>query len=469
MKSKYNNINKIGLITIIGTICLECVNFLLIPFLTRSLGTSGYGTISLFSTWVTIIIAVAGLQTTQSIAYIVNDEKKDTQGGIIASLLLCSLMSFGLVFIICLNASLIIKSSIKEQMTVIIVLLFLQASGQYVVNYASTLFTQQQTPMKQVVLSILVALSTALLSIVLVSFIHSNEKYYGRIYGFVVPYAIIGGYLALKMVLPYRKTLDIKWIKKYLPVCLPIIPHALSAVVFGQSDRVMLNSMCGNSVVGIYSYAYSIASLVSVAWSALNTFFQPFLFRYLKNNDYTELRLRTKNITTLFLVGYIVYIMIIPELAQLFSGEGFEIGIKYIPLLSLSFYINFIYVFDSNFESFCKKTKILAAGTMFVAVINIVLNFLLIPRYEILGAVIATLLSYVSLFIFHHLNAKRIAIELKTDYPYESRNTYVFIIVGILFVVLFYAIEKQLLLRYLIAGVFAFGALIRVIRKRSLF
>ena len=79
MSEKYKSINKVAIATIAGTIGIELVNFILIPIMTRALGTSGYGTISIYTAWCAIIMAVCGLQTTQSIVYIIAEKEKKIQ------------------------------------------------------------------------------------------------------------------------------------------------------------------------------------------------------------------------------------------------------------------------------------------------------------------------------------------------------------------------------------------------------
>ena len=58
------------------------------------------------------------------------------------------------------------------------------------------------------------------------------------------------------------------------------------------------------------------------------------------------------------------------------------------------------------FEFYHKKTRVIAMGTLMAAGVNILCNALMIPRFGMMGAAVATLISYAALFVFHYLIAK---------------------------------------------------------------
>ena len=66
----------------------------------------------------------------------------------------------------------------------------------------------------------------------------------------------------------------------------------------------------------------------------------------------------------------------------------------------------FLYSFPVNYEFYHKKSIHIAIGTSVAAVINCILNYILIPKMGMAGAAVATLISYVMLWIFHHLVSK---------------------------------------------------------------
>lgn len=468
MAAKYKNINKIGIATIAGTIGVELVNFILIPIMTRALGTSGYGTISIYSAWSSVIIAVCGLQTTQSIVYIIAEKKEKVQKDYFASMLVCSTICFvlcGLLF----AAIGSVFGGILGFPTFLVVIMFLQAFGNYSVNYAGTIFTQQQKPIKQIILSVSVAISTALLTIGLVMWIGSaEEKYIGRILGYAIPYFLIGFGLACKSIGPNLKKIRFSYIKEYLPLCLPIIVHALASNVFSQSDRVMLGYIVDSSAAGIYSFAYSIAALLSVAWVTLNSFYQPFFFAYMKNDDIEMVEEKTKNLIELYTCGYAAFLFVIPEMMTVFGGKDFSSATQYLPVLALGVYFNFLYVFNSNYEIYYKKTSNIAVATTITAIVNITLNGLLIPRYSIMGAAVATLISCAALFLLHLLFALRISKGKNVQYVFQKRFFAVGGMAAIGATILSYFLKPYFIVRLIAGIVLAVYILRNMIKRRSI-
>ena len=58
-----------------------------------------------------------------------------------------------------------------------------------------------------------------------------------------------------------------------------------------------------------------------------------------------------------------------------------------------------------------KKTKIIAVGTVLAAIVNIVLNYIMITWFGAMGAVVATAIAHGTQFLFHMFFAKKIKEE----------------------------------------------------------
>ena len=56
---------------------------------------------------------------------------------------------------------------------------------------------------------------------------------------------------------------------------LPLIPYYVSQMIFNQSDRLMINSMCGRSDAAKYGVAYSLAIILNFVLNAINDSYTP--------------------------------------------------------------------------------------------------------------------------------------------------------------------------------------------------
>ena len=140
-------------------------------------------------------------------------------------------------------------------------------------------------------------------------------------------------------------------------------------------------------------------------------------------------------------------------------------GIKIIPFIALAYYFNFLYSFPANYEFFCEKTVFISIGTLCAAIINIVLNFLLIPSYGILGAAIATLIGYVFSFLFHDIIARFIVKNFEYSFMFYLKG-----LLPLLMVIVFYYFTIDLwLVRWVLASFLGFWIILRMIKLKKIF
>lgn len=102
------------------------------------------------------------------------------------------------------------------------------------------------------------------------------------------------------------------------------------------------------------------------------------------------------------------YLLVSKEALKILGAKGYWDGIDILPFVIVGLFFEFLYTFPVNYEMYCKKMKIISIGSTIVALVNIGLNFLLIPRYGMLGAAIATLIAYIGLFIIHDIIVRKI-------------------------------------------------------------
>jgi len=81
-----------------------------------------------------------------------------------------------------------------------------------------------------------------------------------------------------------NKFLDLKYFKYSLSLSLPVIPAAMAALFLSFSDRFMIQYFYSGKEVAEYSIAYTIGTILSVVFLALNKAWQPFILNNLKLN-----------------------------------------------------------------------------------------------------------------------------------------------------------------------------------------
>ncbi|AHC16486.1 lipopolysaccharide biosynthesis protein [Salinispira pacifica] len=178
----------------------------------------------------------------------------------------------------------------------------------------------------------------------------------------------------------------------------PIVVHLLAANIHNALDRVILEKFVSIEELGIYTLGFTIGNAMAILVTAFNQAYQPSYFQLMSSSaeDKSEKTLKIFKIwlalITLIAVSGIV---LGKPFISIFAGADFQRTIEIFPLIIISFFASSFYYFFSAPIFFFKKTVYLPLITGTSAVLNIILNFILIPIYGISGAAIATIISHV--------------------------------------------------------------------------
>lgn len=96
------SINKITMYNILSTILLQGVALFTSPIFSRMLGTTNYGIVAIYNTWISVISIVFGLQTQSTIAVARNEYGEDEQEKYQSSILSLSFVVYILFSIVML-------------------------------------------------------------------------------------------------------------------------------------------------------------------------------------------------------------------------------------------------------------------------------------------------------------------------------------------------------------------------------
>lgn len=464
MKQK-NNVNAVAFFNILGPVILNGINFFTIPIFTRILGTDNYGLYTIYSTWVNTFSILISLQVMGTVGVAnVRISKKEIKS-YYSSIITLVWISFTFWLTLALMAMPIFSSVLGISGNMVILMLF-HALGMAFVNFATMRYTYEKKSQFTFMISIFVAIAGAILSIVLIHHTLNNELYYGRAYGAAIPYIVVGIVLATVYMKQGKVLCSEKYWKFCLPICLPVVFHALSQVVLAQADKVMLQNMMNDSIVGIYSFTYTFAHVMNIIYNSFNNTWVPFYYDDIKEKRMDSIYRRTKNYITVFTLLSMGFMLLAPDVIKLFAGEDYWLGISLIPIFVVANYMMFLYSFPVNYEFYHKKTIHIASGTSGAAVINCVLNYLLIPVMGMAGAAYATLIAYALLWIFHHMISKYV---IKENYHYRIRQFIPGLIAVLMVAIMVMFIEKYVMIRWGMAMIVGIVLLRHFVKTKAIF
>lgn len=398
---KKNSFLTSSAIYVFGSLLVSGFSVITTPIFTRLLTPEDYGITSVFATWVSVFTIFIGLQTSVTIAPAYIHFEKEKIEEYLSSILFLSTISFLVISTIVIINRYRIASILNISVALLTVLLFQSFFG-YIQTFYNTYLIQTQKPIQSLLLSVSFSLITMSFSLILIFNMESN-RYIGKIMGNAVSTCLFGICLYFIVIKNGRKIISFKYWKYCLPLAIPNILSALSFLILGQSDRIMLQNTLGNFETGIYSFAYSIASILFTLWASINNAWVPWYFENTKLKKNILIHKQAKKYIFLISIGTCVIMLMTPEAMKILGPQEYWSAGRLISIVILGSYFYFLAVFSTNYQLYCQNTKWIAIGTVMVASINIGLNIILIPIFKSAGAAIATLISYFVLFIFQNL------------------------------------------------------------------
>lgn len=256
--------------------------------------------------------------------------------------------------------------------------------------------------------------------------------------------------------------IDKENLNRMLKFALPYLPASFAATVVQVIDRPILEYLTNVKVLGIYQANYKLGIFMMLFVSMFQSAWHPFLLTNAKEKNAKELFAR---VLTLFLVVtsliWIVLSLFIQDIAQfpLFHGKSL-IGEKYwdgliiVPIILLGYIFHGMYVNFTAGIYIEEKTKYLPAITGAGAIVNVVVNFTLIPIMGILGAALATLASYMVMSFGIFIVVQK---YYKIEYEYFKiiRVLLLLLISCGTYYYLYYNIDFNLLIKFMFLIVFS--------------
>jgi len=228
-----------------------------------------------------------------------------------------------------------------------------------------------------------------------------------------------GQLLGISLLIPYlfsivRKNFIFRFnfsmFKNSLRFSLPLVPTLITAFILNLSDRIFIDRYMGLSEVGLYSLAYKVASIVLIAISAINMAVTPFYYRRISKLGFVSASSWSKEFNNNYIkiIGVLVFIFLMfsKEIILIFFGSNYFQSAYIVGILLLSYYFSGTNNVNGRLIMYKKNTHHSMAIDVSTALLNILFNFLLIPKYGMTGAAIATLASMMFAFITSFIYVK---------------------------------------------------------------
>lgn len=462
MSLKTKNCQAIFNILSVGV--LSIINFISIPIFTRLLGVNQFGEYTIYYTWVTFFACSISLQIESTLGVARHNFGEESFKKYASSVTLLSI-----ICAICIAITVITLNSHVYKFisnTNYLVLMLVNASGIAMVNLtANYLIFDKKAEIRFLLNSSISVLSTVA-SIYLILYANT-EKYISRGIGGAISYAIISVICIILVIKSGRTFFNAKYWKFAIMTGAPVILHMLSQNILNQSNKIMMDYIgLSKTEIGIFGFICSLTAIVNVLLSALNTTWVPYLYDELHKGNTEKIKSMTGNYIFLFTSVCVCFILTSAELCKLFAPGEFWGSISYIPFFAISSYFIFMYQFPVNVEFFNKKTISIAICTVIASLISIVLNYTLIYKFNVLGAVIGVILSNAVLFVIHYISTE---FMINVECLYNKDKFIIGFLCIIMSIIGYYLLKDFVYLRWIISIIIASTAVTRIIKNKSIF
>jgi O-antigen/teichoic acid export membrane protein len=403
----YHLFKNIGIYTF-SNVLNASIPFILLPLLTHYLKAEDYGILTNFNALVNLLIPFIGVNLMSSLQVIYVKRNQEFSAYVSSGIFLNFLLTI-FVSLIVIAA----RTSIHELTGIpvnFIVFLTLYAFYNNIVEILLSIWRIEDKPILYGIFRILRTLLEFAIAVVLI--VVYEYHFEGSIYAISISYGLGA---AVAFILLLRRKLfglhfKLEYIKHQLAYGLPLIPHVLSSVAILYTDKLMLSSLVNIHSNGVFSVGFTIGQIIGLLQNSFNQAWVPWVFGILKKND-EHGKLRIVKYTYLYIICILIAVVVLwlfTPIIYRFIGNDFNSSISVVIWIALGFAFNGMYKMISVYYFYLEKTRLLALISFITALVNIGVNFILIPKFGILGAALSTMAAMFIQFALTFLWSLRI-------------------------------------------------------------
>lgn len=390
--------------------------FLLTVYIARSFEVKEYGIISFFFSILSVLILISGLGINVSAAkYTAQYNKSEKLISVLNSgIKLRIIASLIFAFIIILTykhlAVIIMKPELSSLLLISVPLLFLKGLLAFLKN----IFVGLHRLKYSFVINLLESILKLLLIILFFNFATASLLTIISVYTLATLLSVIVGFLLL-----YRNyyTIDrynkvkIKFENDIINYSIPLFFISIGVIIASDIDIIMLGLLSTNEEVGYYSISKHIITKLPLMSFIIATGVMP-IFAKFDNNNRKKLTKFLYSLLRIMLIVYSVIFLLMFLLSPYFIP--FIFGTQYQNAIQIFQYLlpySFIYSFSivlSAFLTYQGLAKKRVKNLIFSTILNITLNYILIPKYGAIGAAISTSISYFPYVLLNWMDVRRV-------------------------------------------------------------
>ena len=229
--------------------------------------------------------------------------------------------------------------------------------------------------------------------------------------------------------------------KQLLSFSSPLILVGIFGTTLAWTDTIIIGIFKSDIDVGMYNAAYIIASAIMIFWFSFGDIFYPIISELYAKKAKESIRKNFEIVSRwIFIIAFPVFLIVLiysPMIIPLLFGQSYQKAASPLSILIIGyFFVTIFGLAEQGLRTF-KKTKFLGVSTLLVFLMNVALNVILIPRFGIMGAAVATTFSLLTVSLVRSLYFRKML-----KFGYNKMLYLKFISSGILALATFFYIIK---------------------------
>lgn len=391
---QYKNMNivaKASLWFVFCNIIQQGMSIITTPVFTRILTTDEYGIVTIYSTWLSIMLIFVTLQICYAPlnnAMIKYPKEKNQFISSMQCFLLFSSAVWALIFI-SLNHQLSNLLSLPRIAVILIIFhVFSSASMSLWVAYQRFEYHY----MKLVMVTILYALISTVLGIIMVLLMKNG--WLARILSMIISQGIFGISLCCINLFKGKTFYSTNYWKYSIRFGITLLPNSFCSLILNQADRLVVQKTCGDTAVAQYGLAYSIGTLTNLVKDALSHAFVPWFYKKLDTKEDLQIQKRISSLLTMMLLLISILLLLMPEIVLIMGGKKYEKSLRAIPPIASSVFFMFLSTLVINVQYYYNKLIFSSLCSIVSIAFNLLLNITFVPIFGYVAAGYTTLASY---------------------------------------------------------------------------
>lgn len=188
--------------------------------------------------------------------------------------------------------------------------------------------------------------------------------------------------------------------KEMLRFSIPYVPTTILWLITSVSDRYVVAAYCGKAENGLYAAAYKLPTLLTLVSMV---FVEAWHFSTVKDTPEEEksefFGTVYRNFMSVMFMGASVIVAGSKLFTEILLADSYYVSWKFVPLLTVATVFSALVSFLGSVYFLKKKSTLSMLTALAGAMINVILNFVLIPSHGAMGAAMATFLSYLAVYV----------------------------------------------------------------------